>query len=332
MTGCQMAHVTCLAAARHACSRAPGWDVEAAGCRRAADARAGQRRAPRHDRPRGAAARPRHRPHRARRRRRRRAHAARRRCARRCAAGDGPTIVCAQAGDVNSGALRSARRGRATPPTPHGAWVHVDGAFGLWAAASRATRGTSSPASAGADSWATDAHKWLNVPYDCGPGLRRATPSRTARAMGASAAYLRGRRGARDAIGLDAGVLAPRPRRSRSTRRCARSGATASPSWSSAAARARGASPRSSARRTASRCSTTSSSTRCSCASATTTRRPTPWWPRVQAEGTCWMGPTTWRGRRAMRISVSNWATTIDDVDRSCAAILDAAHATTRSR
>jgi glutamate/tyrosine decarboxylase-like PLP-dependent enzyme len=52
----------------------------------------------------------------------------------------------------------------------------------------------------------------------------------------------------------------------------------------------------------------------------------------VQAEGTCWMGPTAWRGRRAMRISVSNWATTFGDVDRSCAAILEAAHAPTRPR
>ena len=78
----------------------------------------------------------------------------------------GPAIVCAQAGNVNSGAVDPVGR---ICDLAHeaGAWVHVDGAFGLWAAASPALR----PLLAGverADSWATDAHKWLNVPYDSG--------------------------------------------------------------------------------------------------------------------------------------------------------------------
>ena len=86
-------------------------------------------------------------------------------------AGDGPAIVVAQVGEVNTGAVdpmpeivRLARE--------HGAWCHVDGAFGLWAAASPALRGLVGGV-AEADSWATDAHKWLNVPYDCGIAVVR---------------------------------------------------------------------------------------------------------------------------------------------------------------
>ena len=100
---------------------------------------------------------------------------------------DGPAIVCAQAGNVNSGAfdplveLVAAAR-------EHGAWVHVDGAFGLWAAASPALAHLTAGA-ADADSWATDGHKWLNVPYDCGVVAVRDREAHAA-AMGMSAAYL----------------------------------------------------------------------------------------------------------------------------------------------
>src|SRR6516165_9000920 len=102
---------------------------------------------------------------------------------------DGPALVCLQAGNVNTGA--------SDPFVPliawahdHGAWVHVDGAFGLWAACSPATAGQVAGVAA-ADSWATDAHKWLNTTYDCGIALVR-DPGVLRSAMEASAAYLPG--------------------------------------------------------------------------------------------------------------------------------------------
>jgi glutamate/tyrosine decarboxylase-like PLP-dependent enzyme len=109
---------------------------------------------------------------------------------------DGPTIVCAQAGNVNTGALDPVGEICELSHT-RGAWVHVDGAFGLWAAASPALR----PLTAGtelADSWATDAHKWLNVPYDSGLVIC-ARPAAHQGAMGTTASYLIRAEGARDA-------------------------------------------------------------------------------------------------------------------------------------
>ncbi|MCY2994311.1 MAG: aminotransferase class V-fold PLP-dependent enzyme, partial [Planctomycetota bacterium] len=99
----------------------------------------------------------------------------------------GPTIICIQAGNVNTGAFDSAEeichKGKAT-----GAWVHVDGAFGLWAAAAP-TRRHLTTGIADADSWATDAHKWLNVPYDSGMAFVRDRESLEA-AMTPPVAYL----------------------------------------------------------------------------------------------------------------------------------------------
>ena len=129
------------------------------------------------------------------------------------ASGDGPTIVCAQAGNVNTGAFDPLAE---IVDAAHaaGAWVHVDGAFGLWAAASpRCAR--SSPASSGADSWATDAHKWLNVPYDSRPRLRRAPRARTAPRCSVDRALPRSSAeddDVRDQRRLGARVLAPRAR------------------------------------------------------------------------------------------------------------------------
>jgi aromatic-L-amino-acid decarboxylase len=80
--------------------------------------------------------------------------------------GDGPTIVCAQAGEINTGSFDPIAEIVAAC-RDHGAWCHIDGAFGLWAAASPARRSLLEGYE-GADSWATDGHKWLNVPYDCG--------------------------------------------------------------------------------------------------------------------------------------------------------------------
>src|SRR5919109_779792 len=165
-TGCQMAHFPCLAAARHRLLADAGWDVEADGLfgappiRVLVGARAhttvfaalrmlglGSRRVElvaADDQGRMQAS----------------------ELARRLTSGGGPAIVVAQVGEVNTGAI---------DPMPaivqlareHGAWCHVDGAFGLWAAASPALRDAVDGV-AGADSWATDAHKWLNVPFDCG--------------------------------------------------------------------------------------------------------------------------------------------------------------------
>src|SRR5205085_8064417 len=107
----------------------------------------------------------------------------------------GPAIVCAQAGNVNTGAFDPAaeicRRAHEA-----GAWVHVDGAFGLWAAASPRYAHLADGL-AEADSWATDAHKWLNVPYDSGIAIV-ADPAAQTGALGVGAAYLVASEDARD--------------------------------------------------------------------------------------------------------------------------------------
>jgi glutamate/tyrosine decarboxylase-like PLP-dependent enzyme len=235
----------------------------------------------------------------------------------------GPAIVCAQVGNVNSGAIdpveeicRIAHR--------HQAWVHVDGAFGLWAAASPRLR----PLVAGierADSWATDAHKWLNVPYDSGL-VFCAHPEAHRAAMGSRAGYLiHGAGGERDALDYN-------PEHSRRARGFA----------VYAAIRALG---RQGVSELVERCCALAGRFAEQLAAADDvellnqvvlnqvlvrflaadgdhdahTRRVI---ERVQHDGTCWMSGTTWQGRAAMRISVSNWSTDETDVDRSVAAIL----------
>jgi len=230
----------------------------------------------------------------------------------------GPAIVCAQLGNVNSGALDPVGE-ICDLARPRGAWVHVDGAFGLWAAASPRLR----PLVAGvdrADSWATDAHKWLNVPYDSGlvfcahPAAHRAT-------MGTRAGYLvHGADDERDA--LDYG-----PEHSRRARGFA----------VYAAIRALG---RDGIADLVDRCCALAArfADRLSAAGVEVLgevvlnqvlvrfpgddARTRSVIAGVQRDGTCWMSGTTWQGRAAMRISVSNWSTTVDDVDRSVAAIL----------
>ena len=188
VTGCQMAHVTCLAAARHAVFAAAGWNVEADGLQGApglrvlagANAHVTIARACRllglgADRVRIVAA-----------DREGRMIPAELEAA--LGEHEGPQIVCAQAGDVNSGAFDPLA---AIVAICHerGAWCHVDGAFGLWAAASPARRGAARRATTEADSWATDAHKWLNVPYDCGIAIVADT-ARQHGAMSMSADYI----------------------------------------------------------------------------------------------------------------------------------------------
>jgi glutamate/tyrosine decarboxylase-like PLP-dependent enzyme len=318
-TGCQMAHATGLAAARHHVLARAGWDVEARGLTGAPPIRLlanadlhvtvlravrllglGTDSIVRLDTDAQGSMLP----------------AALRDA---LAAADGPAIVCAQAGEVNSGAFDPLDE-VCDAAAEHGAWVHVDGAFGLWAAAAPSHRHLVAGVGR-ADSWATDAHKWLNVPYDAGLAFV-AHPDAHHGAFSAGAAYLP--TGARDAMDWT-------PDSSRRARSFA--------IW--AALRSLG---REGVAEMVERC--------CACArrfgevldaqdgvavlndvvlnqvlvrfaddDATTDAVVA----AVQAEGTCWMGPTAWRGRRAMRISVSNWATTFDDVDRSCAAILSAA-------
>jgi glutamate/tyrosine decarboxylase-like PLP-dependent enzyme len=231
---------------------------------------------------------------------------------------DGPTIVCAQAGHVATGAFDP------FPPIvaaahARGAWVHVDGAFGLWAAASPALRGRTAGVEL-ADSWATDGHKWLNVPYDCGivicahSGAHRAAMSQFA------SYFIRGAGEERN--GMD---------------------------WVPEGSRRARAVPVYAAMRALGRRGLAALVERC-CALATRMASNLRREPgidilndvvlnqvlvrcgadtaaviaRVQQEGVCWLGGTEWQGRDAMRISVASWRTTEEDVDRSAESIVRA--------
>ncbi len=187
VTGCQMAHFTCLAAARHAVLAERGWDVEARGLREAPEIRvlvgseahvtigvACRMLGLGRDRILGIACD---------RQGRMRVDALR-------AAlddWDGPAIVCAQVGNVNTGCF-DPLADVVEACREHGAWCHVDGAFGLWAAASPRRRHLVAGVE-GADSWATDAHKWLNVPYDCGIAIV-ARPEDHKEAMASTSPYI----------------------------------------------------------------------------------------------------------------------------------------------
>ncbi len=232
----------------------------------------------------------------------------------------GPAIVCMQAGNVNTGAFDPAAE-ICVRVHESGAWVHVDGAFGLWAAASpnyvHLVDGV-----AQADSWATDAHKWLNVPYDSGLAFVRDAVALKS-AMSLTAAYLpqgehrepsqytpelsRRARGAEIWAALKSlgrsGLADLIERTCRYARRFAE-------------ALEQGG------------CEILNevvlNQVLVSFGDAARTRRII---ERVQRDGTCWCGPTEWQGRTAMRISVSSWATRDEDVEQSVAAILRAAGA-----
>jgi glutamate/tyrosine decarboxylase-like PLP-dependent enzyme len=228
---------------------------------------------------------------------------------------DDRTLICLQAGNVNSGAFDPAKdicsRAREA-----GAWVHVDGAFGLWAAVSpqyaHLVEGFHL-----ADSWAIDCHKWLNVPYDSGIAVIRA-PETLHQAMAVGAAYLQ----TNDA-------RQPSHYTPESSRR-----ARGIELW--AAIRSLGREGlREIIERNCRLATVFSEGLRragfdvmnevvlnqvlVSFGSVEDTHRVI---AGVQNEGTCWCGGTTWHGRAAMRISVSSWATTEEDVERSLAAIL----------
>jgi glutamate/tyrosine decarboxylase-like PLP-dependent enzyme len=326
VTGCHMANFTGLAAARHEVLRRAGWDVEADGLAGAPRLRVlvgnevhvsvigalrmlgvGSNHVIRVDADDQGRMRP-----------EALAHA--------LASDDCPSIVCAQAGNVNTGAF-DPLDAIADLTARHRAWLHVDGAFGLWASASAALRHHVRGVER-ADSWATDAHKWLNVPYDSGL-VFVAHPAAHRAAMSMSAAYLM--------------RSADEPRESMD--------------WTpESSRRARGfsvyAALRSLGRRgiedLVDRC--------CRLARRFAERlrqeptiqilnevvlnqllvRVVP--PRgdaddatretirlVQEERVCWLGGTRWHDMDAMRISVSNWSTTDDDVDQSVESILKAA-------
>ena len=317
VTGCQMAHATCLAAARHAMLHRRGWDVEQRGLFGAPPIRllsSSER------------------------------HGTFERAVRFLGFGmqqikslatdqqgrlredaleqalredsEWPAIVLLQAGDVNIGAFDSfetlipiAKR--------YGAWVHVDGAFGLWAAASPRFRHLVKGVEM-ADSWATDGHKWLNVPYDCGYAFV-AHPDAQRASMSYRAPYLTHAADARDQMDW-------------------------TPEWSR---RARGFATYAAIRQLGRQGLAALVETCCRHAHSLVTRigslpgAEILWEPVINqglvgfgddrrtdeviaaiiATGEAFLGGTTWRGRRAMRVSVCNWQTSEQDVDRAVAAV-----------
>lgn len=321
VTGCQMAHVTALAAARHHVLAQAGWDVARDGLAGSPAIRVvvGEERHVTVDRALrllgiGAAQLeivP------ADRQGRLRAELLP------IALGAGPTIVCAQAGNVNTGSFDPLPE-IADAVAAAGAWLHVDGAFGLWAAASPRYRHLVAGIER-ADSWATDAHKWLNVPYDSGIAFC-AHPESHRSAMAVQASYLQQADPAAVREQLD---------------------------WNPEFSRRARGFPIYAALRSLGRSGVAGLVERCCDHAArfaevlgaaegveilndvvlnqvlvrfgdddAVTQEVV---RRVQEEGTAWLSGTVWQGRAAMRISVSNWQTSHEDVDRSAAAILAAA-------
>jgi glutamate/tyrosine decarboxylase-like PLP-dependent enzyme len=325
VTGCQMAHFTCLAAARHAVLRRAGWDVEADGLQGAPEVRviAGDQ-----------------------------AHATVLIAARLLGLGiervrlvdtdaegrmlvdalerelndhDGPKIVCAQSGEVNSGAFDPLGE-IVDACRAHGAWCHVDGAFGLWAAASPKYKHLLDGYEH-ADSWATDGHKWLNVPYDCGiAAVADATAHREAMTLPESP-YIPPNEGG-EPWGVDW-----------------------TPEFSR---RARGV-PVYAALRYLGRDGVADLVDRCCAYAQRIAARlqqadglevlndvvlnqvlvrvndddelTNATLARIQSDGTCWLSGSTFKGRAVLRISVVGWPTTEEDIDRSAEAIVSAAGA-----
>lgn len=331
VTGCQMAHFTCLAAARQATLERAGWDVTARGLFGAPEIEvvvSAETHSTAHtalqylglgrDRVRVVEA----------------DEQGRMRADRLASVLDGvsdgaPLIVCLQAGNVNTGSFDPLAEAIAIARRRDGAWVHVDGAFGMWAAASPELR----PLVEGiglADSWATDAHKWLNVPYDSGLAFVADAEVHQRAMAPPHAAYLE--------YGQERDEVSWVPEFSRRAR-----GFTVY-----AALRTLG---RDGVRRLVERCCHLARRMADQLDAAdgvevlnevvlnqvlvrfepadggdadAFTREVI---RRVQADGTLWLSGTTWHGMAAMRISVSNWSTTEADADRSVEAIVGCARA-----
>src|SRR5437763_6084818 len=231
----------------------------------------------------------------------------------------GPAIICAQAGNVNTGAVDPLAAICAQAHTDN-AWVHVDGAFGLWAAASPALRERVDGIGY-ADSWATDAHKWLNTPYDSGLAFVRDAAALRA-AMGVSAAYLPTEGATRNPSDYTPELS----RRARGVEVWAALASLGRLGLADLIERTCGY-----ARRFARELSAAGypvlnevvlNQVLVSVGDAGRTALVA---ARIQADGVCWCGSTVWQGRPALRISVSNWSTTDEDVTRSIAAIRTAA-------
>jgi glutamate/tyrosine decarboxylase-like PLP-dependent enzyme len=311
VTGATMANFTCLAAARHAVLRRMGWDVEADGLFGAppitvvigAEAHVSLRKALAllglgRDRVSIVAV-----------------DGQGRMRSDSLPQLSGPAIVCTQAGNVNTGAFDPTGE-IAVAAHEAGAWVHVDSAFGIWAACAPNRRHLTG-GFADADSWATDAHKWLNVPYDSGLAFVRDAAALSA-AMSIRAAYLQASdarepahctpEASRRARGIEIwAALRSLGRRGlaemieRTCRHAARF------------AEVLGANGHHILNEVI------INQVLVSFGSVETTNRVI---RGVQEDGTCWCGGTVWQGQTAMRISVSSWATTDEDVERSVAAIL----------
>ncbi len=320
-TGATMANVTALAAARHAVLRNAGWDVEEDGLQGAPAIRVvvgadlhvsvlnalrvvglGRRGALRVATDTEGRMRP----------------AELRRTLHDLPAG--PTIVVAQAGEVNTGAFDPLGPIADAVAERPGTWLHVDGAFGLWAAVAPGLRGRLDGHDR-ADSWVTDAHKWLNVPYDSGLAFIRDGAAHRA-AMGVAAAYLPA---AADTERDPFDYVPELSRRARgfavyaAIRSLGRAGiAEMLERTCGVAARVADGLAAAPGVDVLNEVVLNQVLVRFDDDDATTRDVIA----RVQDEGTAWLGGTTFHGRVAMRISVSNWATTLEDGDRSVVAIL----------
>jgi glutamate/tyrosine decarboxylase-like PLP-dependent enzyme len=328
VTGCQMAHFTCLAAARHAVLERVGWDVTSRGLFGApeievvvsAEAHSTVHTALQYlglgrDRVRAVET----------------DEQGRMRVDRLAAVLDevpagAPLIVNVQAGNVNTGSFDPIAEAIALTRRRAGAWVHVDAAFGMWAAASGSLRHLVA-GYADADSWATDAHKWLNVPYDSGLAFVADAEAHQRAMAPPHAAYLE--------YGRERDQVHWVPEFSRRAR-----GFTVY-----AALRVLG---RDGVRQLVERCCHIARRMAAQLRAAEGVEvlndvvlnqvlvrfRPADGGDadaftrevirRVQGEGTLWLSGTTWHDMAAMRISVSNWSTTDADADRSVKAILTA--------
>jgi glutamate/tyrosine decarboxylase-like PLP-dependent enzyme len=229
-----------------------------------------------------------------------------------------PAIVCIQAGNVNTGAFDPAASICALAHDA-GAWVHVDAAFGLWAAVSPKYAHLAAGV-ADADSWATDAHKWLNVPYDSGLAFVR-DARRLNLAMSLTAAYLP--QGAHREPSQYTPELS---RRARGVEIWAALLSLGRSGLADLIERTCGYAHRFAEVLRANAYEVLNevelNQVLVSFGDGEKTRRVI---ERIQSDGECWCGETVWQGRVAMRISVSSWATTGDDVERSLQAILHAA-------